>query len=119
MAHPPEPPEHGTEHVHDDHGHGNDHGHGHGHGAPLAFPIIPENSGADKLLICLAFFALAGWLTFAAIMLTAKPHHGEDASPSHTEAPAGSHGEVEKSGASPDHAGSSTDHGNQAPEEHH
>lgn len=68
-AHPPEPPEHGTVHVHDDHA-----GHGHGH-AELGFPIIPETSGADNVLKFLAAAALVGWFAFAGIMLTAPPHH--------------------------------------------
>jgi hypothetical protein len=77
-GHPPEPPEKGTVHVHDDdhgHGHGGHDDHGHGHGGELAWEIIPETSGADGLLMALAFFCLFGLFVFAGIMLSAPPHH--------------------------------------------
>lgn len=77
------------DHAHDTHAHD---AHGdHGHGAELAFPIIPEHSGADRFLILLAGFALVGWFAFAAIMISAPEHHEgtHEAAPAN-ENPAGS-----------------------------
>jgi len=72
-------------HAHDDHG---DHGHGHGHGDE-AGEIIPENSPQEFMLMVLAVFALAGFLTFCYLMQDGftlaemhervehmSPHHG-------------------------------------------
>ena len=73
-GHPPEPPEKGTVHVHDDHGHGAHDDHGHGH-ADLAWEIIPETSSADGMLMALAFGCLFGLFAFGGIMLSAPPHH--------------------------------------------
>lgn len=71
----------------DDHDHGHDHGHGH---AELAWEIIPENSGADRFLIALAFACLLGLFAFAGLMVTATPHHEEHGGAStHETAPTG------------------------------
>lgn len=70
---------HGDDHGHaDGHGHGDDHGHGHGHGAPLAWEIIPEDSGADRFLLFLCACCLVGLIYFSAVMGTTKEHEGAE-----------------------------------------
>lgn len=55
---------HAAVHAHDDH---DDHGHGHGHGDD-AGEVIPENSPQEFMLMVLAVFAMAGFLTFCFLM---------------------------------------------------